>query len=68
MDVCRVDLLSNASETISFRWIIILMIYVSTLILTLCAGTQDIRLYTSEFNVTVWKDEMVRINELKMIQ
>lgn len=52
--------LSNAAESISFKWIIIVMIYLATIILSLSAESLDERLYVTSMNVTVWEDEMVR--------
>lgn len=40
MNICHIDL-SNASETISFKWIIISMMYVATIILTACSEFLD---------------------------
>lgn len=59
MDLCRMSL-SNAAESISFKWIIIVMIYLATIILSLSAESLDERLYVTSMNVTVWEDEMVR--------
>lgn len=58
MDICHVDI-TNAPESISFRWIIIAMIYIATIILTLCAETMDEKLYLTNYNITVFEEEMV---------
>ncbi|KAG4068321.1 hypothetical protein HA402_007841 [Bradysia odoriphaga] len=57
MDLCRMSL-SNAAESISFKWIIIVMIYLATIILSLSAESLDERLYVTSMNVTVWEDEI----------
>lgn len=57
MDICHINI-ANAPESISFRWIIIAMIYVATIILTLCAETMDEKLYLTNFNLTVLEEEM----------
>ncbi|XP_055376876.1 myb-like protein D isoform X2 [Condylostylus longicornis] len=57
MDLCHIDI-TNASELISFRWIIIAMIYIATIILTLCAETIDEKLYLTNFNITIFEEEM----------
>lgn len=46
MDICRWTVL-NANETISFRWIIIVMIYLATIILCLSSEPFDERLYVT---------------------
>uniref|UniRef100_A0A1I8P246 Uncharacterized protein n=1 Tax=Stomoxys calcitrans TaxID=35570 RepID=A0A1I8P246_STOCA len=62
MDICRWNL-SNASELISFRWLIIAMIYIATIILTICSDNIDERLYySSNMNVTLTQDEMLTNN------
>ncbi|XP_075161885.1 uncharacterized protein LOC142234614 [Haematobia irritans] len=59
MDVCRWNL-SNASELISFRWLIIAMIYIATIILTICSDNIDEKLYfSSNLNVTLTQEEML---------
>lgn len=58
MDLCRMSL-SNAAESISFKWIIIVMIYLATIILSLSAESLDERLYVTSMNVTIWEDEIV---------
>lgn len=40
MNICHIDL-SNAGETISFKWIIITMMYIATIILTACSEFID---------------------------
>ncbi|XP_011177496.2 ras guanine nucleotide exchange factor glfB [Zeugodacus cucurbitae] len=58
MDICRWDF-SNATEFVSFRWLIIAMIYIATIILTLCSNSIDERLYyTNNTNVTLTQEEM----------
>lgn len=44
MDICRWTVLS-ANESISFRWIIIIMIYMATIILCLSSESFDERFY-----------------------
>lgn len=44
MDICRCTVLS-ANEPISFRWIIVVMIYMSTIILCLSSESFDERFY-----------------------
>ncbi|XP_073838672.1 uncharacterized protein isoform X1 [Musca autumnalis] len=59
MDICRWNL-SNASELISFRWLIIAMIYIATIILTICSDNIDERLYfSSNLNLTLTQEEML---------
>lgn len=58
LDLCRLSL-SNANETISFRWIIIVIIYLGTIILSLSAESVDERIYLTNFNLTVWEEEVV---------
>lgn len=58
MDICHINL-SNASDSVPFRWIIIVMIYIGTIILSLSAESMDERLYLSNFNMTIWEEEMV---------
>lgn len=60
MDLCHINL-SASSDSIPFRWLIIGMIYIATIILTLSAESMDERLYLSATNVTVWEDKMVTI-------
>lgn len=63
MDVCRWSL-ANASELISFRWLIIAMIYVATIILTICSDSIDEKLYfNNNVNVTISREEIVSIYE-----
>ncbi|XP_011204954.2 ras guanine nucleotide exchange factor glfB [Bactrocera dorsalis] len=58
MDICRWDF-SNATEFISFRWLIIAMIYIATIILTICSDSIDERLYyNNNANVTLTQEEM----------
>ncbi|XP_054735388.1 uncharacterized protein LOC129242647 [Anastrepha obliqua] len=58
MDICRWDF-SNATELVSFRWLIIAMIYIATIILTICSDSIDERLYYSNnANVTLTQEEM----------
>ncbi|XP_061398484.1 uncharacterized protein LOC133334206 [Musca vetustissima] len=66
MDICRWNL-SNASELISFRWLIIAMIYIATIILTICSDNIDERLYfSSNLNVTLTQEELL-INSIVSI-
>ncbi|KAI9587523.1 uncharacterized protein LOC119645084 [Glossina fuscipes] len=60
MDVCRWSL-ANASELISFRWLIIAMIYVATIILTICSDSIDEKLYlnNNNANVTISREEII---------
>lgn len=58
MDICRINL-SNASESIKFKWIIIIMIYLATIILNLSNELLDERLYLLNYNNTKWEVEMV---------
>lgn len=59
MDICRWNL-SNASELISFRWLIIAMIYIATIILTICSDNIDDKLYfNNNANLTLTQEEMV---------
>ena len=58
MDIHHIDM-SNASELISFRWIIIVMIYVATIILTLCAETMDENLFVVNLNLSHTTSHMV---------
>lgn len=60
MDICRWSF-SNASELISFRWLIITMIYVATIILTICSDSIDEKLYlfNNNANITLTQQEMV---------
>lgn len=52
MDICRWTVL-NANESISFRWIIVVMIYVATIILCLSSETFDERFYVVANNDNV---------------
>lgn len=52
MDICRWTVL-NANESISFRWIIIVMIYMATIILCLSSETFDERFYVVANNDNV---------------
>ncbi|TMW45586.1 hypothetical protein DOY81_009334, partial [Sarcophaga bullata] len=57
MDICRWNL-SNASELISFRWLIIAMIYIATIILTICSDNIDDKLYfNNNANLTLTQEE-----------
>ncbi|XP_065360953.1 uncharacterized protein LOC135954665 [Calliphora vicina] len=59
MDICRWNL-SNASELISFRWLIIAMIYIATIILTICSDNIDDKLYfNNNANLTLTQEEML---------
>ncbi|KAH8379749.1 hypothetical protein KR009_006910 [Drosophila setifemur] len=60
MDICRWSF-SNASELISFRWLIITMIYVATIILTICSDSIDAKLYlfNNNANITLTQQEML---------
>ena len=61
MDICRWNL-SNASELISFRWLIIAMIYIATIILTICSDNIDDKLYfNNNSNLTLTQEEMVSL-------
>ncbi|XP_055902704.1 uncharacterized protein LOC129938904 isoform X2 [Eupeodes corollae] len=63
MDLCHLDF-SNASEVISFRWIIIAMIYIATIILTLCAESMNEKIYlTKNSNVTMMREDMESHNQ-----
>lgn len=50
MDICRCTVL-NANESISFRWIIVVMIYMATIILCLSSESFDERFYIVSNNV-----------------
>lgn len=52
MDICRWTVL-NANESISFRWIIVVMIYMATIILCLSSETFDERFYVVANNDNV---------------
>ncbi|XP_055626874.1 probable serine/threonine-protein kinase MARK-A [Toxorhynchites rutilus septentrionalis] len=58
MDIAHFSLSSTAENNISFRSVIIIMIYAATIILSLSAGSMDERLYLSTSNITVWEEEM----------
>ncbi|BFF96619.1 uncharacterized protein DMAD_05214 [Drosophila madeirensis] len=60
MDICRWSF-SNASELISFRWLIITMIYVATIILTICSDSIDEKLYlfNNNANITLTQQELL---------
>lgn len=60
MDICRWSF-SNASELISFRWLIITMIYVATIILTICSDSIDEKMYlfNNNANITLTQQEML---------
>lgn len=61
MDICRWNVL-NASETISFRWIIVVMIYMATIVLCLSSDSFDERTHlesSSEHN-----SSPININEM----
>jgi len=57
MDIKHISLTSPGE--ISFKWIIIIMIYTATLILSLSAESMDERIYLTNFNFTIWEEEMV---------
>ncbi|XP_023035320.1 uncharacterized protein LOC6639499 [Drosophila willistoni] len=60
MDICRWSF-SNASELISFRWLIITMIYIATIILTICSDSIDEKLYlfNNNANITLTQHELL---------
>lgn len=60
MDICRWSF-SNASELISFRWLIITMLYFATIILTICSDSIDEKLYliNNNANITLTQQELV---------
>lgn len=60
MDICRWSF-SNASELISFRWLIITMIYIATIILTICSDSIDEKLYlfNNNANITLTQQELL---------
>lgn len=64
MDFCRINL-SNASDTISFKSIVILMIHLATIILTLSTESIDNRLTMPNFNSTYFKGETVIVKKKK---
>lgn len=60
MDISHFSLSGAAESNISFRSVVIIMIYAATIILSLSAGSMDERLYLSAaVNVTVWEEELV---------
>lgn len=54
MDICRWNF-STSTESISFQWIIIVMLYLATIILSLSTEAVDERLYLSQRNATAWE-------------
>lgn len=58
MDICRWNVF-NSSESIPFQWIIIVMIYMATIILSLSAESFDGHLYVTNVNKTTVQKEMV---------
>ncbi|TDG51317.1 hypothetical protein AWZ03_002404 [Drosophila navojoa] len=60
MDICRWSF-SNASELISFRWLIITMLYFATIILTICSDSIDEKLYliNNNANITLTQQELL---------
>ncbi|KAH8419524.1 hypothetical protein KR222_004072 [Zaprionus bogoriensis] len=60
MDICRWSF-SNASELISFRWLIITMIYIATIILTICSDSIDEKMYlfNNNANITLTQQELL---------
>lgn len=59
MDISHFSLSGAAESNISFRSVVIIMIYAATIILSLSAGSMDERLYLSAAaNVTVWEEEL----------
>lgn len=65
MDICRCIML-NSNESISFRWIIVVMIYMATIMLCLSSESFDERCYVYSNNVkmnnsSISPMEMVRI-------
>ncbi|XP_064544874.1 uncharacterized protein LOC135432911 [Drosophila montana] len=60
MDICRWSF-SNASELISFRWLIITMLYIATIILTICSDSIDEKLYliNNNANITLTQQELL---------
>lgn len=59
MDISHFSLSSATDNNISFRSVVIIMIYAATIVLSLSAGSMDERLYLSASNVTVWEEELV---------
>lgn len=63
MNLCHLDF-SKGSEVISFRWIIIAMIYIATIILSFCAESMNEKIYmTKNSNITMLKEEMENNNQ-----
>ncbi|XP_062535209.1 uncharacterized protein LOC134204405 [Armigeres subalbatus] len=58
MDISHFSLSSATDNNISFRSVVIIMIYAATIVLSLSAGSMDERLYLSASNVTVWEEEL----------
>ncbi|ALC44515.1 CG14186 [Drosophila busckii] len=60
MDICRWSF-SHASELVSFRWLIITMIYIATIILTICSDSIDEKLYlfNNNANITLTQQELL---------
>lgn len=58
MDIAHFSLSSATDSNISFRSVVIIMIYAATIVLSLSAGSMDERLYLSASNVTVWEEEL----------
>lgn len=61
MDICRWNIFTSA-DSISFQWIIIVMLYLATIILCLSAEAIDERMYLNKKNETVWEHEVVSID------
>lgn len=59
----------NTAETISFRWIIIVMIYIGMIVLSLSAESFDNRAYTSpNMNMSTVQKEMVHLSIFELLQ
>lgn len=58
MDICHWNVFTT-TESIPFRWIIIVMIYMATIILSLSAESFDDRIYAKNVNLSSVQKEMV---------
>lgn len=61
MDICRWNVFTSM-ESISFQWIIIVMLYLTTIVLSLSAESMDGGMYMNKQNATAWEHGVVRIN------
>lgn len=60
MDICRWNVFTT-TDSIPFRWIIIVMIYMASIILSLSAESFDDRIHAQNVNISSVQKEMVSV-------